>query len=182
MKRFVIDEELRDDLINAEPGYAEQLQSLPESVSLDGVEKMKLYQWLNSQEDGETELVRVSDLRRLVAPVWSGEVARDAFERETGYSWLNGPKEPDLDYVYWLERKLAPQPVAPVQSGGVDLQLVVEALSPVASIICPSPLSASRQDVFDRGSPLSPAQIRKMQEALAHLTTTQSALEEHHDH
>jgi hypothetical protein len=44
-------------------------------MSLEGVEKMKLYQWLNSQESGETELARVSDLRRFVAPAQPSAVA-----------------------------------------------------------------------------------------------------------
>ena len=75
----VISKELRDRILGllsilpfkgpATDGYAAELRAAPETVSLEGVERMKLYQWLNSQENGETELARVSDLHRLVVSV-----------------------------------------------------------------------------------------------------------------
>jgi len=87
----VISKELRDKLIeeleyhepHAMASEINQLRAAPETVSLEGVERMKLYQWLNSQEDGETELVRVSDLRRLITPVQpSAVVSRDKIDFE----------------------------------------------------------------------------------------------------
>ena len=85
----VISKELRDKLIeeleyhepHAMASEINQLRAAPETVSLEGVERMKLYQWLNSQEDGETELVRVSDLRRLITPVHGGDVELELLKR-----------------------------------------------------------------------------------------------------
>jgi len=48
-----------------------------------------------------------------------------------------------------------------------QLDRAIEALQPVKAIFCPQPTSASSSDVFERGCPLTPSQIRKMQEALA---------------
>lgn len=34
------------------------------------------------------------------------EELQKQFKEETGYNWLNGDDEPDLDYVKWLEKKI----------------------------------------------------------------------------
>ena len=31
---------------------------------------------------------------------------REQFEKETETQWINSQKEPDIDYVYWLEEKI----------------------------------------------------------------------------
>lgn len=31
---------------------------------------------------------------------------REQFEKETETHWINSQKEPDIDYVYWLEEKI----------------------------------------------------------------------------
>ena len=31
---------------------------------------------------------------------------RKDFEKETGFNWINSQKEPDIDYVDWLENKI----------------------------------------------------------------------------
>jgi hypothetical protein len=137
----VISKELRDKGVKALERFKEEcpsvaylwtelieaLRNSPETVSLEGVERMKLHQWLNSQENGETELARVSDLRRLVAPVQpSAVVSRDAFRKVARDRYEKGMQSIDdtfpescADAIF--DSLQLPQSVAPVQGGGVEL-------------------------------------------------------------
>jgi len=214
------------------------LRAAPEAVSLEGVERMKLYQWLNSQEDGETELARISDLRRLVAPVqpsavdipceqytipgldgtvwkcgskpasakgkiilcddcfgklelWGNQkssvqpsavVSREAVDlgdwseiieangtdengRNIRESWVRKVEADEA--IYQLSLQL-PQPVAPIQSGGVD-----HPESALANILSLTEMNTE----YKQGGM---AQVRewivwRFKDHLSHLTTTQSA-------
>lgn len=59
---------------------------------------------------------------------------------------------------------------AEIKAGIDDLktnnELLRAALEPVRTIYCPLPDSASQADSFGKGSPLTPAQVRTMQEAI----------------
>jgi hypothetical protein len=130
----VISKELRDHIVwCGEHGHgvslneAKELREAPETVSLEEMERMKLYQWLNSQENGETELARVSDIRRLfVQPSavvsleavdlgdWSEIIEADGTDengRDIRESWVR--KIEAEEAIYQLSLQL-PQPVAPV--------------------------------------------------------------------
>ena len=149
------------------------LRVAPETVSLEGVETMKLYQWLNSQESGETELARVSDLRRLVSPVQHGAVVKMDFPHVAAIIQEIFPRATAKQKSQVFDRFLdefktqLPQPVAPVQSGGVDLNEVVSAIDFVL------------QKDAQEGYWLFPESVRCLiyaRDALnAHLTTTQIA-------
>lgn len=106
----------------------DQLRAAPETVSLDGVDVRTLGNWwegdVPGQSVGRQELmVRLSDLRRLVVQP-SAVVSREVIEEGLS-SWKDcffaGTVDGWKSLMNEIERLQLPQPVAPVQSGGVYL-------------------------------------------------------------
>ena len=142
---IAISKELRDRLLATFPinvqEIATELRDAPQTVSLEGVEKRLVKRMTEgfSENFGDVGLMEcmensakliVSDLRRLVVPVQpSAVVSREDVRRRLAsqHGWLTSRQIAEIaDSMTALQ---LPQPVAPVQSGGVDEQMWEKTIS-----------------------------------------------------
>ena len=88
-------------------------------------------------------------------------VSREAIRQVISDDWIYGGL---VDKLYALQLSAPTLP-------SVMVEEIIVALSPVQTIICPEPASGSVADSFAKGCPLTPKQIRAMQDILSHLVS-----------
>lgn len=150
---------------------SDALRAAPETVSLEGVHQYALFDF--------GPVVRVSDLPHLVPPVQpSAVVSRETIDAVYAKVTASGKYNPNdlIDAIYSLQ---LPQPVAPVQSGGVELDNILNEWgrdleeNTEWDIGTTDPICVGEEDGLTINVPSHLGVLKDT--ILAHLTTTQSA-------
>ena len=75
---------------------------------------------------------------------------KQQFEEETGMTWLNSQNEPDIDYVLWLEKKIAQRFKMPTDRQLIDIAILFSQYKGVINKVELTNMISMCQFILDR--------------------------------